>query len=49
MREIRNACKILIGKHEGKVHSEHIGVDGKIILEWMLRKWMERFGLDASD
>jgi hypothetical protein len=38
MGEMRNAYKILIGKPEGKNHSEELGVDGKIILEWFLRK-----------
>jgi hypothetical protein len=30
--EMRNAYKILFGKHEGKNHSEDLRVDGKIIL-----------------
>jgi len=31
--------KILVGKPEGKSHSEDPGVDGSIILRWILRKW----------
>jgi hypothetical protein len=30
----RSAYKIL-----GRNHSEYLGVDGRIILEWILRKW----------
>jgi hypothetical protein len=26
-------------KTEGKGHSEDLGVDGRIILEWILEKW----------
>jgi hypothetical protein len=33
MGEMRNAYNILVGKPEGKNHSEHQGVDGKIILK----------------
>jgi hypothetical protein len=32
--EMRNAYKIFVGKGNG--HSDDLGVDGKIILEWML-------------
>jgi len=39
MGDMRNAYKILVGKPEGKNHSGDLGVDGKIILEWILRKW----------
>jgi len=39
MEEMRNAYKIFVGKPEGKNYSEDLGVDGKIILEWILRKW----------
>jgi hypothetical protein len=35
---MRNAYNILVGKPEGKNHSEDLGVDGKIILEWILGK-----------
>jgi hypothetical protein len=32
---MRNVYNILVGKPEGRDHSE----DGKIISEWILRKW----------
>jgi hypothetical protein len=32
MEEMRNAYRILVGKPEEKNHSEHLGVDGRIIL-----------------
>jgi hypothetical protein len=35
---MRNACNIFVGKRERKKHLEELGVDGKIILEWILRK-----------
>jgi hypothetical protein len=33
-----NTNKILVGKLEGRDRSEDLGVDGKIILEWILGK-----------
>jgi hypothetical protein len=39
VREMRNAYKILDGKPERNRQLEDIGVDGKIILEWILGKW----------
>jgi hypothetical protein len=36
MGEMRNACEILIGKLEGK--RLLLGVNGRIILKWILRK-----------
>jgi hypothetical protein len=36
--EMKNAYKILVGKTEGKSHSKNLGVDGRIILAWILRK-----------
>jgi hypothetical protein len=36
MGKMRNALRILVGKFEGKNHSEEIDVDGTIILEWIL-------------
>jgi hypothetical protein len=38
MGEIRNSYKTLVGKPEGKSHSEDLGVDGKMKLEWILGK-----------
>jgi hypothetical protein len=36
--EIRLAYKIMVEKPEGGDHSEGLGVDGRIILEWILEK-----------
>jgi hypothetical protein len=37
--EVKNVYNILIGKREGgKKHSEDIGVDKRIISEWILGK-----------
>jgi len=38
MGEIINAYKILIGKSVGNNHSEDLGIDRSIILEWILGK-----------
>jgi hypothetical protein len=38
MREMRKAYKVMVGKPEGKNHSEDLSVDRRIILEWILRK-----------
>jgi hypothetical protein len=39
MAEMRNAYSILVGKPEGKNHSVDLGIDGKIILEGILREY----------
>jgi len=39
MGERRGAYRILVGKPEGKDHLEEPGVDGRIILIWILMKW----------
>jgi hypothetical protein len=46
MGEMRNTYKILFGKHEGKTHLEDLGVDGKVILKWILGERMGGRGLD---
>jgi len=33
MGNMRNTCKILVGKPEGKNHLVDLGVDGRIILQ----------------
>jgi hypothetical protein len=35
---VRNAYNIFVGKPEVRDHSEDIGVNGQIILDWMLGK-----------
>jgi hypothetical protein len=39
MWECRVAYKVLVGKTEGKNCLENPGVDGRIILRWIFRKW----------
>jgi hypothetical protein len=36
MGEMRTACKTLVGKMKKRDNLEDIGVDGMIILEWIL-------------
>ena len=38
MEEGRGAFKILTGKPTGKIPSEGVGVDGRTILEWILKR-----------
>jgi hypothetical protein len=38
MKEMRNTYRILVGSSEGKRPLEDLGVDGKIISEWILGK-----------
>jgi hypothetical protein len=33
-----------VGKSEGRNHLEDLGVDRRIILRWIFRKWMEGGG-----
>jgi hypothetical protein len=35
---MRNACKIFVGNLKGTDHSEDLGKDGRIVLEWILEK-----------
>jgi hypothetical protein len=45
---MRNAYNIWLEGLKGRDHSEDLGVDGRIILEWILGKYGGT-GLDASD
>jgi hypothetical protein len=39
MGEMRNAYNILVSKSGGKrEHLKYLGIDGRIILEWIFRK-----------
>jgi hypothetical protein len=43
MGEIRNAQRTLVGRPERADHLKDLGVDGRIILEWILEKQVEKF------
>jgi hypothetical protein len=47
--KIRNVCKISVEKREERNHSEHLGAEWRIILEWILRKRLRICRLDLSD
>jgi hypothetical protein len=38
MGKMRNEYQMLVGKPEGRDHSEDLGVDGRIILKFILGK-----------
>jgi hypothetical protein len=40
MGERRSACRILVGRSEGRNHLGDPGVDGRIILKWMFKTWV---------
>jgi hypothetical protein len=37
--DMKNTYKILVGKPEEKIPPGRLGVDGKMILKWVLGKW----------
>jgi hypothetical protein len=39
MENRRGAYRVMVGRSEGKSHLEDIGIDGKIILKWVSKKW----------
>jgi hypothetical protein len=39
MGERRGVCRVLLGIPEGKSHWGDRGIDGRIILRWIFRKW----------
>jgi hypothetical protein len=47
MGEMIKAHKILVGNRKGKDHSEDLGVDGKVIFNWILKIQAGR-GIDSS-
>jgi hypothetical protein len=48
MGEARNAYNILLENLKGRDHLEDLGVYGKIILEWILRKQGGKVGTTCS-
>jgi len=42
MGEIRNAYEFWLENLKGRGHLEHLGVDVRMILEWILGKWSSK-------
>ena len=49
MGKTRDAYMVLVGKPEGRNHLKDQGVDGRIILKWILEKWYGAHGLGRPD
>jgi hypothetical protein len=46
---MRNTYKILVGKpQEKRDYFGDLGVDGKIVLDWILKKQLSGYGPDSS-
>ena len=48
MGEGKGVHRVLVGKPEGKRHWGEPGVDGRIMLRWIFRKWEEVVGTGWS-
>jgi hypothetical protein len=48
MRERSVLYRVLVGKLEGKSYLEEPGVDGRLILRGIFRKWDVGHGLDRA-
>ena len=46
MSERRDVCRVLVGDPRERNHWGDLGVDGRIILRWIFRKWDMGHGLD---
>jgi len=44
----RGACRVSVGKPEGKSYLGDPGIDGRIILRWIIRKWVVRAWTGSS-
>lgn len=49
MEDTRNAYNVSVGRLTARDHSEDIGIDGIITLQYILRSRMGGYGQDSSD
>jgi hypothetical protein len=45
MEKTRGAYRVLMGKPEGKKHLEDLGLDGRVKLTCIFKKWQREHGL----
>jgi hypothetical protein len=45
---VKNAYRVLVGRLKGRSHLEDQGIEGRIVLEWILGNRLGRYGLDLS-
>jgi hypothetical protein len=48
MVERRGVYKVWVGKLRERNHLEDPGIDGRIILRWIIKKWDGGHGLDQA-
>jgi len=48
LRERRGVHSVLEGKPEGKIHLGDPGLDERIIVRWIFRKWDVGYGVDRA-
>jgi len=48
MRERRGIYRVLVGNLRGRNNLGDPGIDGRLIVRWIFRKWNVGYGLDRA-